>query len=78
MQPPTCILCLSHHNTATPTTDNLTRAEFEDTPFMREGWVYVDGNDADGRSVVVSSSSGSTDGGDGGGSSGSSSSRGGA
>lgn len=35
-------------------TDKLDAAEFADTPFMREGWVYVDGNDAHGRSVVVS------------------------
>jgi hypothetical protein len=34
--------------------DNLQRSEFVDTPFMREGWVYVDGNDSEGRSVVVS------------------------
>lgn len=45
-----CLLCVS-------CTDNLQRSEFVDTPFMREGWVYVDGNDSDGRSVVVSSSS---------------------
>jgi hypothetical protein len=45
-----CLLCVS-------CTDNLQRSEFVDTPFMREGWVYVDGNDAAGHSVVVSSSS---------------------
>jgi hypothetical protein len=33
--------------------DNLQRSEFVDTPFMREGWVYVDGNDSEGRSVVL-------------------------
>lgn len=33
--------------------DNLDRSEFVDTPFMKEGWVYVDGNDAQGRSVVM-------------------------
>lgn len=33
--------------------DNLCRKDFEDTPFMREGWVYVDGNDSEGRSIVV-------------------------
>lgn len=37
--------------------DNLDRSEFVDTPFMKEGWVYVDGNDAQGRSVVVSTAS---------------------
>lgn len=33
--------------------DKLERSEFIDTPFMKEGWVYVDGNDAQGRSVVL-------------------------
>eukprot|EP00878_Enallax_costatus_P000644 GHUV01000749.1.p1 GENE.GHUV01000749.1~~GHUV01000749.1.p1 ORF type:complete len:297 (+),score=74.09 GHUV01000749.1:221-1111(+) len=33
--------------------DELNRAEFVSCRYMKEGWVYVDGNDADGRSVVM-------------------------
>ncbi|KAF8057688.1 pitC [Scenedesmus sp. PABB004] len=33
--------------------DELSREEFAGSRFMRDGWVYVDGNDADGRSVVM-------------------------
>lgn len=53
--PTTALSLLLNNQTNRTTTDNLQRSEFEDTPFMREGWVYVDGNDAAGRSVVVSS-----------------------
>jgi hypothetical protein len=35
-------------------TDDMTIEEFANSRYMRDGWVYVDGNDADGRSIVVS------------------------
>eukprot|EP00879_Flechtneria_rotunda_P011394 GHRR01011901.1.p1 GENE.GHRR01011901.1~~GHRR01011901.1.p1 ORF type:complete len:280 (+),score=62.06 GHRR01011901.1:132-971(+) len=33
--------------------DDMKLEEFANMRYMREGWVYVDGNDADGRSVVM-------------------------
>jgi hypothetical protein len=33
--------------------DELHRSEFVDCRYMKEGWVYVDGNDSQGRSVVM-------------------------
>eukprot|EP00882_Tetradesmus_deserticola_P026989 GHRQ01029820.1.p2 GENE.GHRQ01029820.1~~GHRQ01029820.1.p2 ORF type:complete len:134 (+),score=39.57 GHRQ01029820.1:269-670(+) len=34
--------------------DDMTIEEFASSRYMRDGWVYVDGNDAEGRSIVVS------------------------
>jgi hypothetical protein len=34
--------------------DDLSIEEFSNSRYMRDGWVYVDGNDAEGRSIVVS------------------------
>ena len=34
----------------------MTIEEFASSRYMRDGWVYVDGNDAQGRSIVVSKS----------------------
>lgn len=33
--------------------DELDKSEFVNCRYQREGWVYVDGNDADGRSIVM-------------------------
>eukprot|EP00882_Tetradesmus_deserticola_P008651 GHRQ01009121.1.p1 GENE.GHRQ01009121.1~~GHRQ01009121.1.p1 ORF type:complete len:302 (+),score=129.81 GHRQ01009121.1:331-1236(+) len=33
--------------------DDMTIEEFASSRYMRDGWVYVDGNDAEGRSIVV-------------------------
>ncbi|KAF6262668.1 CRAL-TRIO domain-containing protein [Scenedesmus sp. NREL 46B-D3] len=33
--------------------DDMTTEEFANSRYMRDGWVYVDGNDAEGRSIVV-------------------------
>ncbi|WIA22270.1 hypothetical protein OEZ85_004590 [Tetradesmus obliquus] len=33
--------------------DDMTIEEFASSRYMRDGWVYVDGNDAQGRSIVV-------------------------
>jgi hypothetical protein len=38
------------------TADELSIEEFANSRYMRDGWVYVDGNDAEGRSIVVSGS----------------------
>jgi hypothetical protein len=34
--------------------DDMSIEEFANSRYMRDGWVYVDGNDAEGRSIVVS------------------------
>jgi hypothetical protein len=44
------ILDLSH------IADDMSIEEFANSRYMRDGWVYVDGNDAEGRSIVVSDS----------------------
>lgn len=33
--------------------DSLTAEEFADCKYLRDGWMYVDGNDAEGRAVVT-------------------------
>jgi hypothetical protein len=42
-----------HHHNNKHQTDSLEASQFADTPFAQQGWVYLAGNDHQGRTLVV-------------------------